>query len=552
MLRIWCRHNRSWLSWVTKHGERYFVEARGYFVELADGSLAQVHPRVAFSVIERFPALMISDIAEQPEYGAGTMFISVPRTGPRSGKPRAISLESLLEGIEEIMPPPDTLTSMEYYLLLRLYESGIAKPDELMRAHRKRESWETFGQALIRTGVCSWEFLLAVCADCPSASRLDPPNAGAMVQRRDWELTGEILVALGKISRRSLERALQIKREGTHAVGEILESLGACNKEDVDACLKLQDNSRKQRGAEVALIGQLLVSRGVITRDAFEEALRHQRVGRQSLEKILISMGICTQIDIDDFVQKNDWHAFQTEIDDVRLGKWLVKTGVIKQQQLDEALRVQTRGRQVLGELLVSMRFCSANDVNDILSLQKRMRAEHASDLEKLGSLMIKQRKIKQDELDQALKLQSIGRQPIGCILAAIKVCSAQDVGQALELQRHWREAMRPQGDRLGELLLQRRLIDEPTLRSSLEALPAAGQPLGRYLVEHFICRPEEIIDALLERDRQRQTDFLGYLRRQAPAPTAADAAEMGTVERNKAETFMHRLSGWMKRPATP
>jgi hypothetical protein len=553
MLRIWCRQNGAWLSWVTKSGERYFVEGRGYFVELIDGSLAQIHPRVAFPVIDRFPALMLSDIAEQPEFGAGTRFISVPVSGARSGKPRAISLELLLDGIEQALPAPDTLSQMEYYLFFRLYESGIAKPDDLMRAHRKRENWETFGQALIRTGVCSWEFLLAVCMDCPSATKLDPPHAGTMIQRRDWELTGEILVAMGKLSRRNLERALQIKRDGSQAIGEILESIGACKKADVDACLKIQNSTRKEHGAEVALIGQLLVSRGVISRDAFEQALRHQRVGRQSLEKLLIAMGICTQMHIDDFVQKNDWHAFQSEIDDVRLGRWLVQTGVIKQQQLDEALRVQTRGRQVLGELLVSMRFCSPNDVSDILDLQKKMRAEHASDLEKLGSLMIKERKITQDDLDHALKMQSIGRQPIGCILAAIKACKPQDVGQALQLQGHWREYLRPTGDRLGELLLQRGLIDERTLQSSLNSLPEAQQPLGHFLVERFICRPEDIIETLVERDRQRQIEFLTYLRKQIPPSFTDEPADMqGPVERKHAETFMNRLSGWMRRPATP
>ena len=46
------------------------------------------------------------------------------------------------------------------------------------------------------------------------------------------------------------------------------------------------------------------------------------------------------QFPIDDFVQKNNWHEFQAEIDDIRLGQWLVKTGVIKPQELKWNLKL--------------------------------------------------------------------------------------------------------------------------------------------------------------------------------------------------------------------
>jgi hypothetical protein len=548
LLRIWCRKREAWLSFTTHRKDRYLIGKQGYYIELPDATLAPVSPRVAFPVVERFPAVRLSDIEIQSQFGSSTYFVYVPDSGPRSGKPRAVELEDLALDLNQAMPWLDELDEVERYVAIRIYDSGLVSPHELGRAVSQRHGERTLGQTLLETGACSWEHMLAVCLDTRSPTKLDPPALRALGYRKEWELTGEILLALGKITRTHLESALKIKRDGSQALGEILTSMGACSQEDIEECLRLQKAVREHHGSGVGLVGQLLVSQGVISPGSLEEALRCQRVGRQSLEKILLSMGACTQRDIDGFVQANNWHSFQGEIDDIALGHWLVKLGTISRQQLDEALRIQTRGRQVLGEMLVSMRFCTNDDIEGVLQLQKDLRRNYASGLEKLGSLLIKQGKIDAATLDRALSIQSIGRQPIGAILVAMEACSADDVQLGLELQRVWRENSEPPGDRLGEVLIKCGALTYEALEKSLPLHLDTKQPLGRILVEQDLVAPEAVIDALVERDRRRQEHFRQYLKASLPEPPAPPV-ETTQAKRPTAEIGMavlNRLTSWI------
>lgn len=548
LMRIWCRKFDAWLSFSTASADRYLIGEGGYFVELSDGTLVPVNPRVVFPTVDWFSSVSVDDLAVQSQFGPDVRLISVPASGPRSGKPHAVMLEALLEDLETISPFDLPLTQMERYIVLRLYESGLVSESDLKRVVAHRGSNQTVAQDLIESGLVQWEPMLACCLDTRSPSRLDPPASREMGQRNDWELTGEILIAMGKLSRANLVQALQIKRQGSRAVGEILTSMGACSQEDIEQCLDWQREIRHSLGTEVALIGQLLITRGVITFEDLDSAIRNQRIGRQSLEKILLAMGACTNRDVEDFVRANNWHSFQEEIDDVRLGHWLVKVGTISRQQLEEALRIQSRGRQVLGELLVALRLCSSDEIDDVLRVQKDVRDDYKTGVEKIGSLLLKKRKIDEQALDKALKLQSTGRQRIGCILVALGTCTEEDLGKALEIQRKWREKTANVKDRLGDVLIAQGTISPGELERALERHMADKLPLGRVLIEEGIATPEEIIAALIVRDDQRQCSFRNYLKEQSgPAvPSQAVTTAAGRAMRDTDESVLHRLSSWM------
>src|SRR6185437_658958 len=126
----------------------------------------------------------------------------------------------------------------------------------------------------------------------------------------------------------------------------------------------------------VVLIGKLLVTQGIISESDLEEVLWKQRVARQQLGRILVSMGACSQGEIDQYESLNT-SSFQQAVDEAALGSFLVKTDTITKTQLEEALRIQQRGRQFLGEMLVALGFCSKSDVDACVSLQKDVRDAH-------------------------------------------------------------------------------------------------------------------------------------------------------------------------------
>src|SRR5437870_2036023 len=105
----------------------------------------------------------------------------------------------------------------------------------------------------------------------------------------------------------------------------------------------------------VGLFAELLVQHGVVTYDDLEQALRMQRVGRQPLHAVLISMGICGGNQIDEFRMRFPQHIRAQGFDEKALAQYLVYRKLANERQLEEARRVQGLGRLVLGELLVTL-----------------------------------------------------------------------------------------------------------------------------------------------------------------------------------------------------
>lgn len=546
LLRIWCRLNDAWLSFKTNTSDRYLVNPSGYFIELPDGSLSPISPRVTFPMYERFPCVPLDSLMVRKQYGPDARFISVPMVVPREVEPRPVPVSLLMDDPFANMQIAHKLSASERYILLRALESGMVSRAGLPRVWELRGRYRTIGSALIYSGICQWETLLSYCLDTRPPSRLDPPSLRALIERREWELIGEILHVMELINRTQLEYSLKIKRDGSQALGQILTAMGACKPDDIERCLQIQNEIKSPQGAEVALIGKLLVGQGVISAEDLEEALRHQQIARQSIGRILVSMGACTARDVEGFTRMSS--GFQAEVDDISLGNYLVKTDTISKIHLEEALRIQQRGRQVLGELLVSMGMCSGKDIDNVLQFQKEVRDTHRSGVEKLGSILIHCGKVPPAKIEEAVKLQSIGRQPFGAILVALGACTVDDVMLGLSIQSRWRNRERPPGDRLGEVLVKQGVVSEEALSAPLLEHMREEKPLGRILIERNVCAPEDIIDALIDRDHNRHYEFLQFVSRCIAPKVQPGSSDQPETEPKK-DSLVDRLSTWFVRP---
>lgn len=526
LLRVWCRKADAWLSFRTRAGDRYFINPYGYFVELPDGRLAQITARVAFPLINCYPSVLLSDLEVQSGFGSAAYFVYALRKGDVTGPPEALKLSQLRVELESLLPAAAHLTPPELYIAVRVVESGFIADDQLEQIVASTQQGSTFGQELVQKQHMSFEVLLGACLDTRTPGHLDPPMADRRTFVREWELAGEILIAMGKITRSKLEYALRVKREGARTIGEILTAIGACTSDDIEQCLSIQNTVRQARGTEVGLIGEILVKRGLISQEALDSALEKQGFSGRPLGEVLLSLGFVSQEDMAQYNQTSGWQqSFQGEIEDNNLASWLLARRKIGDAQLQEALAIQGRGRQMLGQIFVSTGVCTMRQVDDTLKIQQDARRLRKSGVEKLGSILLSQGRVEAAVLEEALAMQQGGRRALGEILQAVGGCSQAAVRLAVEIQRLWRERMEGKEERLGEALRRRGFLSEANLKVAMFLQEESKRPMGRVLVENNFCTPEEIIATLLMRDYKRQCDLNQFIRKSMAALAEVEGA---------------------------
>jgi hypothetical protein len=539
LLRVWCRKHDAWLSFKTRDQDRYFINPYGYYIEMPDGRLAQITARVAFPLVNCYPSVGLHELDVQSGFGSASYFVYALRDGDgNTVQPRDIKLSQLRYELEQILSVSEQLTPPERYLAVRMMEAGYLTEEQVRTTLMNRSPGTTLGQAIVSGELCKWEVLLGACLDTRSPGNFDPPGHAGRTFLREWELAGEILIAMGKVPRSKLEYALKIKKDGARILGEILTAAGACSDDQVDECLLIQNAVRDVRGSEVGLIGELLVRRGLIQPHDLIAALQQQKYSGQTLAQVLLTLRYCQPRDIDEYKTNNGWHSFQGEIEDNNLVSWLLMSGRISEQQVKHAVAIQGRGRQALGEVIAGMGLVTEEQVEATLRVQEETRAAFRAGIERIGSILLSKGVIIPDQLEYALHAQVRGRKALGEILMSVGGCSEYAVRFAIELQRRWREMVEYKEDRLGEVLVQRGLLTSEALNEAMNLQQSTATALGRILVEKRWCTPEEIIATLLMRDYKRQCDLHSFIKRSIDSlPEAQD--EGVTTER--------LLSSWLR-----
>ncbi len=449
LLRLSCRASNSWLSFRTVNKDLFLINPSGYFIELADGSLNRISPRLTFPEKGAYPVVPLEQVVTSKKYGIDAQFLSVPLVVGTELTPKELDIEMLsidpLAGTE-FAELPDLA---ERYILVRAIENGLLTRSDLSMFWKVRERFKTVGSSLMYGGFCQWEVFLGYCLDTRPASRYDPPQLRAIIDNREWELTGEIMHFMGKISRTQLEHVIRIKREGAKTLPEILVSTAVCKEEDIATCRQIQDELQAIDG-EVALIGKLLLKEALITEDELQAALRTQ----------------------------------ETSTGDKR---------------------------RLLGEILVEKGICRASELEQMLELQRMARYIYCTGTDSIESILVKVAKVPAARMAEAKEMQSLSRLRFGEILVKLGVCTPDDLSTALEIQAAWRQNSQDSADRLGEVLLKQGIIKEEKLEKSLLESLQEEKPLGRILVERNICTPEQIISVLIQRNMTRRKRYIEF-----------------------------------------
>ncbi len=170
---------------------------------------------------------------------------------------------------------------------------------------------------------------------------------------------GQILIQMGTITQKELDKALIIKEKGTgKLLGEILEEQDYCSKDELQEALARQQVDK--------YIRHTLIRSGFISKSKLDECLDEQRKTSESLGAILIKKGYCTSEMLS--------LALKQREEDNRLGAMMLRSGYISQMQLDKALREQDRTGCLLGEALIRLSFIKPQDLAEALIVQEKIK----------------------------------------------------------------------------------------------------------------------------------------------------------------------------------
>lgn len=181
-----------------------------------------------------------------------------------------------------------------------------------------------------------------------------------------------------------------------------------------------------------------------------------------------------------------------------RLGAILVAKGSVSPVQLQEAIALQPRLRKPLGEILVShLKACSAADLQAALKAQRPLNVM-LPEADMLGELLVARKKLTRTDMLQALADEQTKRRvPLGEVLINMGLITHQDLQGVLAWQTQKKRLTQMGVSRLGEVLVDQKVLTEAALAEALRHQVLDPQPLGRILVARGLCTPEQVLAAL-------------------------------------------------------
>lgn len=197
-------------------------------------------------------------------------------------------------------------------------------------------------------------------------------------------------------------------------------------------------------------LGDMLLEFNKITPAQLQEALEEQRHSNERLGEILVRFGLIDQAELEELLarQRGQWpvdptivrqhlgqvleHAQQKK----KLGEILVDFHRITPDQLEQALAEQDRTNERLGQVLVRLGLIANDELDAVLRLQTgEIPMPPGQIRERLGEILVHNRKITRAQLEEALRQQRFSRDQIGQILLAAGFITPADLDQALHIQ---------------------------------------------------------------------------------------------------------------------
>lgn len=186
------------------------------------------------------------------------------------------------------------------------------------------------------------------------------------------------------------------------------------------------------------------------------------------------------------------------------LGQVLVDGGFLSHHDLERALSEQNRTNEMLGEVLVRMGVVHPEEIRaavsiqcDLASLDDAVKAAGGV-RQLLGELLVKARRITQEQLDHALNEQRRTGEKLGEVLVRRGSLTKTELDAVLAFQHHQGgEAPGSVRLRLGEILVATGQITREQLDDVLARQKLTRRKLGELLVETGAVQPHQVASGL-------------------------------------------------------
>lgn len=189
-------------------------------------------------------------------------------------------------------------------------------------------------------------------------------------------------------------------------------------------------------------LGQILLDGEFISPYDLEIALEQQKHTNELLGEILVNMGILDPIGLKAILSINkDLASLKDALKlsaGVRrfLGELLLQARRITPEQLDLALLENQRTGENLGDVLVRLGLITRSELDAVLKFQQYQEAKsETSGQLRLGELLITTKQISRDQLEDALSRQKVTREKIGDILVKAGHLKPHQLSYGLKLQ---------------------------------------------------------------------------------------------------------------------
>jgi len=232
-------------------------------------------------------------------------------------------------------------------------------------------------------------------------------------QLQDVMRIGELLVKEGFAGNQEIEQALAIQRKEKELsgspLGQILVKIGALSQPQLDELLN-NPNLRHDIGASV-------VKKGFIDEDRLKLAIQ-LKPPMQYLSDYLVQEGLITPEAMQDVLKE--------QLNAPRLGEFALVQGFIKEEDLNYALKIQKSARP-LGEILCDIGVVNPLDLYYVLCKYKKQAM--------LGETLIKMGYLDKDNLIKVLQEQKHSSESLGSLLVKNKLINQQQLAEALSRQ---------------------------------------------------------------------------------------------------------------------
>ena len=191
------------------------------------------------------------------------------------------------------------------------------------------------------------------------------------------------------------------------------------------------------------MLETILLDGAFVSSDDLGEAIERQRKTSAQLGGILVGMGALDEADLETIlsVQK----TFASPEDTIKaaagmrelLGELLVRVKRLKSDSLGEALAEQDRTGEKLGAILVRRGLITASELNAVLGFQRQQGAgKRGRSALRLGEILVRNRMISREKIEEALRRQKLSRKKIGEILIEAGYLKPEQLARGLHLQQ--------------------------------------------------------------------------------------------------------------------